>query len=85
MSQRQNIKRKLEVKLTGKETYVGEGVKVKIESAASINKQTKLLQDKNDLEQQVPDDYQAVFKMKKNPKSFFSFSKSRQAVQISFH
>ena len=48
------------------------------------------MQDKSDLEQQLLEDYsavshieedQAVFNMKSNPKSFFSFSKSRQKVR----
>ena len=61
-----------------------------MKTATSIQKLTKLLQDKSDLEQQLVEDYtatdrqeedQAVFIMKTNPKSFFSFSKSRQKIK----
>ena len=62
-------------------------VKTKLKFFTSIQKLTKLLQDKSNLEQQLLDDYTAVnrqeednaiFNMKANPKSFFPFSKSRQ-------
>ena len=62
-------------------------VKDRIKTATSIQKLTKLLQDKSILEQQLLEDYaavncqeedKAVFSMKSNPKAFFSFSKSRQ-------
>ena len=65
-------------------------MKEKMKTATSIQKLTKLLQDKSDLEQQLVEDYtatdrqeedQAVFIMKTNPKSFFSFSKSRQKIK----
>ena len=65
-------------------------VKVKLKNANSIHKLTKLLQDKNVLEQQLREDYKAVnnmeedkaiLNMKSNPKYFFSFSKSRQKVK----
>ena len=65
-------------------------VKAKIKSASSIHKLFKLLQDKSDLEQQLLEDYaatnrqeedKAIFNMKSNPKSFFSFSKSRQKTK----
>jgi hypothetical protein len=38
----------------------------------------KLLQDKSDLEQELSEDYEAVLRIKDNPKAFFSFAKSRQ-------
>ena len=65
-------------------------IKGRIKSANSIHKLTKLLQDKQDLEQQLFDDYsattiqeedQAVFNIKSNPKTFFSFAKSRQKTR----
>ena len=65
-------------------------VKGKIKTATSIHKRSKLLQDKSDLEQQLREDYcavnrqeedHAVLNMKSNPKSFFSFSKSRQKTR----
>ena len=61
-------------------------MKRKIKTGISIHKLTKLLQDKADLEQQLMEDYcavnrqeedYAVSNMKYNPKSFFSFRKSR--------
>ena len=61
--------------------------KSRIKSATSIQKLTKLLQTKQELEQQLFDDYaatntmeenQAVSNIKSNPKSFFSFARSRQ-------
>ena len=65
-------------------------IKTKLKTATSIHKLTKLLQDKCELEQQLLEDYtavncqeedNAVFNMKSNPKSFFSFSKSRQKTR----
>ena len=65
-------------------------IKSKIKTANSIHKLVKLLQNKSDLELQLLEDYtavsraeedQAVFNMKSNPKSFFSFSKSRQRIR----
>ena len=65
-------------------------VKARIRTASSLHKLTRLLQDKSDLEQQLLEDYtavnrqeedKAVFNMKANPKSFFSFSKSRQKTK----
>ena len=65
-------------------------IKSKIKTANSIHKLTRLLQNKSDLELQLLEDYtavsraeedQAVFNMKSNPKSFFSFSKSRQRIR----
>ena len=65
-------------------------VKQKIQTANSIQKLSKLLQNKRELEQQLLEDYtavnnqeedQAVSNMKTNPKSFFSFSKSRQKTR----
>ena len=65
-------------------------VKTKLKSSTSIQKLTKLLQDKSNLEQQLQEDYTAVnrqeednaiFNMKANPKSFFPFSKSRQKTR----
>ena len=62
-------------------------IRGRIKSASSIHKLTKLLQDKQDLEQQLYDDYaatnlmeenQAISNIKSNPKAFFSFAKSRQ-------
>ena len=65
-------------------------VKIKIKSASSIQKLTKLLLDRQDLEDQLLHDYSAtdfleedhaVFNMKSNPKTFFSFAKSRQKTK----
>ena len=65
-------------------------VKTRLKSATSIHKLTKLLHDKQDLEQQLFEDYsamnsmeedQAVFNMKSNPKAFYSFAKSRQKTK----
>ena len=65
-------------------------VKTRLKSATSIHKLTKLLQDRQELEQQLFDDYnamnsmeedQAVLNMKSNPKAFYSFAKSRQKTQ----
>ena len=62
-------------------------VRGRIKTASSIHKLTKLLQDKQDLEQQLYDDYsatnileenQAISNIKSNPKAFFSFARSRQ-------
>ena len=62
-------------------------IRVRIKTASSIQKLTKLLQDKQDLEQQLFDDYyatnileenQAISNIKSNPKAFFSFARSRQ-------
>ena len=59
----------------------------RIKTASSIHKLAKLLQDKQDLEQQLFDDYsatnileenQAISNIKSNPKAFFSFARSRQ-------
>ena len=55
--------------------------------AVSIQKLTKLLLEKQDIEQQLMEDYtavnildenQAIANMKSNPKAFFAFAKSRQ-------
>ena len=65
-------------------------VKVKLKSASSINKLTKLLKNKQELEKQLYDDYLAenileenfaISNMKTNPKAFFSFAKSRQKTR----
>ena len=65
-------------------------VKTRIKSATSIHKLTKLLQDKQVLEEQLLQDYsamnsmeenQAVLNMKSNPKAFYSFAKSRQKTR----
>ena len=65
-------------------------VKCRLKSATSIHKLTKLLQDKQDLEQQLFDDYsatntmeedKAVLNIKSNPKAFFSFAKTRQKTR----
>ena len=62
-------------------------IRGRIKTASSIHKLTKLLQDKQDLEQQLFDDYsatnileenQAISNIKSNPKAFFSFARSRQ-------
>ena len=62
-------------------------IRGRLKTAGSIQKLTKLLQDKQDLEQQLYDDYtatnlmeenQAISNIKSNPKAFFSFAKSRQ-------
>ena len=65
-------------------------IKTRIKTAPSINKLTKLLQDKAELEQQLMEDYsstnnaeedRAVFNMRTNPKAFFSFARSRQKTR----
>ena len=65
-------------------------IRGRIKSASSIHKLTKLLQDKQDLEQQLYEDYsatntmeenQAIFNIKSNPKAFFSFARSRQKTR----
>ena len=65
-------------------------IKAKMKIATNIHKLTKLMQDRWDLESQLRDDYtasnnmeedKAVFNIKSNPKSFFSFAKSRQKTQ----
>ena len=65
-------------------------VKTRIKSATSILKLTKLLQDKQLLEEQLFQDYsatnsleenQAVLNMRSNPKAFYSFAKSRQKTK----
>ena len=65
-------------------------IKTKIRSATSVPKLTKLLQTKQELEKQLFEDYfasnvqeedKAVFNLKSNPKSFFSFAKSRQILR----
>ena len=65
-------------------------VKENLKKASSVQKLSKLLQDKSELEQELFDDYtatnrqeedKAVFNMKTNPKAFFSFSKSRQKTK----
>ena len=62
----------------------------RIQSSSSIPKITKLIQDKWDLEQQLKSEYsslnkkdedQALQNMKQNPKSFFSFAKTRQKTR----
>ena len=62
-------------------------IRGRIKTASSIHKLTKLLQDKQDLEQQLFDDYsatnileenKAISNIKSNPKAFFSFARSRQ-------
>ena len=62
-------------------------VRAKLKSSKSTEKLSKFLQQKSLLEQQLLDDYtavnrqeedQAILNMKSNPKSFFSFCKSRQ-------
>ena len=61
-----------------------------IEKASSITKLSKLIQDKWDLEQQLKSQYislnsqeesKVVVNMKKNPKAFFSFARSRQKTR----
>ena len=83
LKNRMERKRKLLWRRLGK-------IKCKIKTANSIHKLTKLIQDKCTLEQQLQEDYKAVnnqdedraiFRMKSNPKYFFSFSKSRQKVK----
>ena len=65
-------------------------VKKKIRSASSIHKLAALIQGKGELEEQLKEDYsaqndqdedQAIFNIKANPKSFFSFAKSRQKTK----
>ena len=65
-------------------------VKTKLKSATSIQKLTKLLQDRQELQEQLYQDYsamssleedQAVLNMKSNPKAFYSFAKSRQKTK----
>ena len=65
-------------------------VKTKIKSATSIQKLTKLLQDRQELQEQLLHDYsamnsleedRAVLNMKSNPKAFYSFAKSRQKTK----
>ena len=62
-------------------------IKSRLKSANSIQKLTKLLHDRQELENQLFQDYsamdfleedQAISNMKSNPKAFFSFAKSRQ-------
>ena len=62
-------------------------VKKQIKYASTIQKLSKLIHDRWDLESQLRDDYtasnrmeedKAVFNMKRNPKAFFSFAHSRQ-------
>ena len=62
-------------------------IRSRIKTASSIHKLTKLHRDKQDLEQQLYDDYsatnileenQAISNIKLNPKAFFSFARSRQ-------
>ena len=65
-------------------------VKKEIQGSSSIQKLAKLIQRKNELEEQLSADYaaqnsqeedQAIFNIKSNPKSFFSFAKSRQKTK----
>ena len=65
-------------------------VKARLNSATLDQKLAKLLQDRQDLEQQLHEDYvamnfmeedQAVLNMKENPKAFYSFAKSRQKTK----
>ena len=65
-------------------------VKTKLQSATSVHKLAKLLQDRHDLEQQLHEDYSAMdfmeednaaLYMKENPKAFYSFAKSRQKTK----
>ena len=65
-------------------------IKSKIKSATNIHKLTRLMQDRWDVETQLRDDFtasnnmeedKAVFTIKSNPKSFFSFAKSRQKTK----
>ena len=62
-------------------------IRGRIKTAVSIQKLTKLLQDKQDLESQLLEDYtavnileenQAISNIKSNPKAFFSFARSKQ-------
>ena len=65
-------------------------VQKKIEMSSSANKLSKLIQDKWDLEMQLKVEYsatnwkeeeQAILNIKKNPKAFFSFARSRQKTR----
>ena len=65
-------------------------IQLKIQSSSSLPKLTKLIQDKWDIEQQLKSEYsslnkkdeeQALLNMKTNPKSFFSFAKTRQKTR----
>ena len=65
-------------------------IKEKIRSAENIQKLTRLIQERWELEKQLSEDYvatnnmeedKAVFNMKSNPRSFFSFAKSRQKTK----
>ena len=61
-------------------------IKKKIETTSTISKLSKLLQDKWDLEMLIKSEYAAIYRMeeenmKDNPKSFFSFAKSRQKTR----
>ena len=62
----------------------------KLKKATTINKKSKLLADKWELEKQLSSDYtssnnseedQAVLRMKQNPKAFYSFARSRQTTR----
>ena len=65
-------------------------IKGKIKEASSISKLSSLIQKKRELEEQLCADYsaenaqqedEAIFNIKSNPKSFFSFAKSRQKTR----
>ena len=65
-------------------------LKQRLKTASSIQKLSKLLQDKSELEQELLEDYtavnrqeedKAIFNLKTNPKASFSFSKSRQKTK----
>ena len=62
-------------------------VNSKLKKAATMHQKAKLLQVKWDIEQELKDDYEAVnnaeedeavFRIKQNPKAFFSFARGRQ-------
>ena len=65
-------------------------IKSKILTASSIHNLSSLIQKKRELEEQLGADYsaeniqqedQAIFNLKSNPKSFFSFARSRQKTK----
>ena len=65
-------------------------IQKKIESSSSVTRLSKLLQDKWDLEMQLKSEYtslnakkenDAILNLKENPKSFFSFARSRQKTR----
>ena len=62
-------------------------VNIKLKKAATMHQKARLLQVKWDIEQELRDDYEAVnnaeedeavFRIKQNPKAFFSFARGRQ-------